>query len=367
MNGCFHGGAFWEEIGPRFDCLERRADVVNADVLDAWFPPAPAVIEVLTKAGEWMYRTSPPTHADGLRTEIARHRSLDTAHVLPGPGSSSLMYLALQNWLTPKSRVLLIEPSYGEYAHLCGNVIGGSADRMTLASESGFELNLDDWRSRLERGAYDLAVLVNPNNPTGCLVGRPVLSDSLHNLPAKTRVLIDEAYIDYAGGESMDRFAAGSRNVYVVKSMSKGYALSGLRVAYLAGPADELQALASRCPPWHVGLPAQLAAVAALGEQDYYRARYRETAALRGVLADGLRALGGDVRESPANWVLWRLPSSAPTAAEFIEAARRQSIHLRDAGATAPSLGPRVLRIAVKESAATNRVVTVCRSVLGRM
>lgn len=57
---CFHGGAFFEAIGEDFGSLERRRSVINADVLDAWFPPAPRVLEDLGKNLEWVLRTSPP-------------------------------------------------------------------------------------------------------------------------------------------------------------------------------------------------------------------------------------------------------------------------------------------------------------------
>ena len=63
---CFHGGAFFGAIGADFSSLERRHSIINADVLDAWFPPAPAVIESLREHLPWLMRTSPPTTCEGL-------------------------------------------------------------------------------------------------------------------------------------------------------------------------------------------------------------------------------------------------------------------------------------------------------------
>jgi len=65
-DGCFHGGAFFKAIGVEFEHLERRHHVINADVLDAWFDPAPKVIAALVEKLPWLLRTSPPTNAEGL-------------------------------------------------------------------------------------------------------------------------------------------------------------------------------------------------------------------------------------------------------------------------------------------------------------
>src|SRR6188474_2653130 len=104
-SGCFHGGAFFDAIGPDFQTLERRHEVINADVLDAWFPPAPAVLSALEDHLPWLLRTSPPIWSEGLVDTIASARGLEPECILAGPGSSALIYLALSHWLDGTSRV----------------------------------------------------------------------------------------------------------------------------------------------------------------------------------------------------------------------------------------------------------------------
>jgi hypothetical protein len=123
-DACFHGGASIEAVGDTFEALERRSEVINADVLDAWFPPAPGVIAALRECLSWMARTSPPAHAEGLVRTIAKVRGIPDASVLPGAGSSSLIFLVLREWLTAGSRVLVLDPSYGEYPYLFAKVKG---------------------------------------------------------------------------------------------------------------------------------------------------------------------------------------------------------------------------------------------------
>jgi histidinol-phosphate/aromatic aminotransferase/cobyric acid decarboxylase-like protein/GNAT superfamily N-acetyltransferase len=261
---CFHGGAFFSAIGERFDTLERQHEIINADVLDAWFPPAPGVLAALTENLPWLLRTSPPTDCAGLIDTIAGARGVSPRSVLPGAGSSDLIFRAFRHWLTPDSRVLILDPTYGEYAHVLEKVIGCTVDRLALDQADGYVVSLDKLAAALALD-YDLVALVNPNSPTGRHVPRADLEAVLRLAPWSTRIWVDETYIEYAGeSQSLERFAASSENVIVAKSMSKVYALSGARVAYLCAGAHQLEALRAITPPWVVGLPAQVAAVRAL-------------------------------------------------------------------------------------------------------
>ena len=105
---CFHGGAFFEAIGADFENLNRRHNIINADVLDAWFDPSPKVIAALQEHLLWLVRTSPPTHCEGMVRAIANARGLPEEAVLPGAGSSDLIFLALRHWLNRSSRVLIL-------------------------------------------------------------------------------------------------------------------------------------------------------------------------------------------------------------------------------------------------------------------
>src|SRR5258706_7124442 len=155
---CFHGGAFFEAIGADFDYLERRHEIINADVLDAWFDPSPKVIAVLQEHLPWLIRTSPPTHCEGMIRAVAQARGLQEENVLPGAGSSDLIFLAFRQWLRPASRVLILDPMYGEYAYILEQVIGCQVDRFFLSRSNGYEVDVDELKKALDR-AYDLVVL----------------------------------------------------------------------------------------------------------------------------------------------------------------------------------------------------------------
>ena len=360
---CQHGGAFWDRLGDGFDTLEQQGGIIGADVLDAWFDPAPAVCERLTSILPFALKTSPPTHSEGLRRAIADTRGVPASCVLPGAGSSDLIFAGLRHWVRPGMRVLILDPMYGEYAHLLADVIGTRLDRLLLRRDNGYVVDPDVLATHLARG-YDWVVLVNPNSPTGRHVDRSRLVDVLGAAHPSTRVWIDETYIEYVGAaQSLEPYAASSTQVVVCKSMSKAYALSGLRAAYLVGPASLLAELRPLRPPWAVSLPAQIAGCEALRATDYYGARWRETHRLRAELQGGLEHLGWEVTPGCANFLLCHLPDGGPDAATIVSAAAARDLFIRNAGPMGTALGSRAVRVAVKDRATNSRMLDILAEV----
>ncbi|MFB9880410.1 aminotransferase class I/II-fold pyridoxal phosphate-dependent enzyme [Planobispora siamensis] len=365
-DACEHGGSSIEALGRRFDTLQAHGDVVPADVLDAWFPPAPGVAAALAAHQDWITRTSPPARAEGLIEEIGVRRGLPTETVAVGAGSSDLIFRAFRGWLDASSRVLLVDPSYGEYAHVVEQVIGARADRFALRREEGWRIDPDRLADTL-RERYDLVVVVNPNNPTGVHLDPADLREVLAAAPGGTRFWIDEAYVGYAGpGQSLEPYAASADNTVVCTSMSKMYALSGLRAAYLTAPERLATELRRWSPPWAVSLPAQIAAVHALRDPGYYAGRWARTGTLRTGLAAALAAAGEDVhvQEAVANFVLLTLPYGGPGAARLVRRCRDQGVFLRDLSPMSPVFEGRTVRIAVREATANARIAATVAAAL---
>ena len=148
--------------------------------------------------------------------------------------------------------------------------------------------------------------------------------------------------------------------------MSKVYALSGARAAYLCAAPHQLEQLRAITPPWVVSLPAQVAAVNALRDPQYYAARYRETARLRESLAAGLEELGWEVLPGIANFLLCHLPADGPSAAFITAACRRRDLFVRDAALMGTQLGTHTIRIAVKDAATNRRMLEILGEVCAR-
>ncbi|MGI5171533.1 aminotransferase class I/II-fold pyridoxal phosphate-dependent enzyme [Spirillospora sp. CA-253888] len=363
---CAHGGASVEALGRGFETLDAHRDVVPADVLDAWFPPAPAAIAALAGGLDWIARTSPPVQAGGLVEEIVLRRGVPEDTVAVGAGSSDLIFRAFRGWLDASSRVLLVDPCYGEYAHVVEQVIGCRADRFPLRRQDGWRID-PERLARALRKRYDLVVIVNPNNPTGVHLDAAELRKVLEGAPDGTRFWIDETYVGYAGaGQSLEPYAAAADNAVICTSLSKMYALSGLRAAYLTAPPAIAAELRRWTPPWPVSLPAQIAAVSALRDPVYYAAQWARTAVLRAELATALAEAGEDlhVSESVANFVLLTLPRGGPGAAQLVDRCRRRGVFLRDLSPLSPAFEGRTVRIAVRDAAANVRVAAAVAEAL---
>ncbi|WP_033320074.1 histidinol-phosphate aminotransferase family protein [Streptomyces yerevanensis] len=359
-DGCEHGGASFTAIGTDFRSLHRRLQVVAADVLDAWFPSAPGVRAALAEDPAWAARTSPPTGAEGLLAEIAEARALPAQTLAVGAGSSDLIFRAFGQWLTPESRVLLMDPGYGEYAHVTERVIGCRVDRFRLRREDGWRIDPARLSAAVASGRYDLVVVVNPNNPTGRHAPAAELRSVIAAAPARTRWWIDEAYLGYVDlTESLAGLAATDPRAVVCSSLSKMYALSGMRAAYLVAEPTTAARLRLRTPPWPVSLPAQLAAVAALRDPAYYSDCWLRTHALRRQLAADLAGLDEAVvvEEGVANFLTVTLPSGGPSAAQVVNECRRRDVYLRDLSPLSSAYQGRTVRIAVKDTAENARIV----------
>jgi histidinol-phosphate/aromatic aminotransferase/cobyric acid decarboxylase-like protein len=365
-DGCEHGGASFTAIGTDFRSLDGRTRVVAADVLDAWFDPAPGVRELLVQDPSWLARTSPPTDASGLVDAIATARGLDPASLVVGNGSSDLIFRAFTRWLTPASRVLLVDPGYGEYAHVTERVVGCRVDRFHLRREDDWRIDPERLSAAVAEGKHDLVVVVNPNNPTGRHLPAADLRAVVEAAPARTRWWVDEAYVGYVGlEESLAGLATGLDRLVVCTSLSKMYALSGLRAAFLATGAQPAAELRRLTPPWQVGLPAQLAATAALRDPAHYDAQWRRTHELRAALAADLAELGDlVVHESVANFLTLTLPEDGPSAARFVRACREDDVYLRDLSPMSPEYRGRAVRVAVRDVDENTRIVAACGAAL---
>jgi len=347
-----HGGLLYDVIGDDLSGLSRRSEFVPADVLDAWFDPAPSVLSVLKEEAAWMCRTSPPAAATGLERSLATRDGVDPRCVAAGGGSSDLIFRCLASWLSPSSRVFLLDPTYSEYRHVCEQVVGCSVECAQDFSAIG--------------DRYDMIVVVNPNNPTGALLTRPQIEGLTEFLRPGGVVWIDEAYLPYVSeGQSMKKLAARDKRFVVCQSLSKSLALSGLRAAYLVAHEDVCRAVRRATPPWVISMPATLAVHAALTEEGYYTSRYAETRELRRRTAAQLASLEvGRVTESAANWVSFE---SGVSSAEVIDRCRKSGVLVRDGVGMFLSPPAGFIRVAVRSQVENERSVEAVRGATCRL
>lgn len=353
----FHGGASFDAIGSDFVDLARRHQIVDADVLDAWYEPAPGVLATLREHLPWLVKTSPPTHGDGLRNAIAARHGLSPQQVILGGGTSALMYLTFPRLVAPGDTVVLLDPMYGEYRHLFEHVIGAKVVCHELDAADGFRPAPESIAATVRRCNARLLVLVNPNSPTGAAMSHNDLRKMMDALPATTKIWVDETYVDFAPEvPTVEPLVVSEERLLVAKSMSKFFALSGLRIGYLCAAARLIAELEPWNPPWSAGLLAQCAAMRALQEYPWYRERAAETHRLRADLAAGIDAIPG-LRTFPSETNFLLFTTERIAAGDLVGNCRQHGVFLRDCGSLSHRFGGRFVRTAVKDAEANQRIL----------
>lgn len=361
---CPHGGRVYDTIGQDFTKLDALEEVIPADVLDAWYPPAPSVLQQLNDNLAWCARTSPPVHAEGLRAAIASSRGIQTSQIILGCGSSDLIFRVVPKFLSGNGPVVIPQPSYAEYRHVLTNIHGREVLPF-FTDESDFELDVEALTEFAKASNASAICLVNPCNPTGFALPKSKMIRLLDGI-GETRIVVDETYIDYIGKEnSIETYVEQYPNLMILKSVSKFYALSGMRIGYAVAAAGVAKRFQLETPPYIVSTPGQMAAIAAFEAEHYYLDRVEETHRLREEFSAQLKNLPGlRVMPSNINCVLLDLKGTGWTAAEFWTEMLSRKLLCRDIGHQGLRDPTRYVRVAVLSKDANDKMVSMISAVI---
>ncbi len=315
----------------------------------------PAEVRRAAAASLLLAEHYPEPDAASLTGALAGHLEIAADHLLPGSGSTELLYL-FPRVLRPR-RALLVTPAFGEYARAL-QLAGTTVDTFPLTAEEGFVLD----PARLLRAVHpehDLVLLANPGNPTGAAVAPEIIEEMAAALRGRALLAVDEAFVDFCPEYSVVARVPAHTNLYVFRSLTKFYAIPGLRAGYLAGPAAGIARLAAAACPWHLSAPALAAGIACLAAADYRRQTLCLIPRLRTDLQRGLHNLGLTVFPSAANFLLTR-SVGRDKAEAWIAALRRSGILIRGC-ANFPPLDGSYLRFAVRSATENSRLLSALR------
>ncbi|MBE0504551.1 MAG: threonine-phosphate decarboxylase [Desulfuromonadales bacterium] len=293
----------------------------------------------------------PEIHAESLLSALAAHHHLDPCHFLAGNGSTPLFTLFART-LRPR-RALVVRPAFSEYQRAL-EIAGTEIEVFDLDPDKDFNLDPCQLLHQVTP-ATDLLLIANPGNPSGARIEATTILTLAHALREQAVVAVDEAFIDFCPDASVLQAVANTPNLYVFRSMTKFYAIPGLRVGYLAGPINGICRLREAAEPWALSTVAIAAAKAALQATTYSEETLQCIPQLRSELADGLRALGLHVYPSAANYLLLRL--AAAHADEIVTALRAAGILLRSCSNFLP-LDAHYLRVAVRTRDENQRLLS---------
>jgi len=366
-----HGGIDYAEL--------ERLDISPEEVLDFSanlnpFGPPPKVIEALCQ-----YLCEPHCHCEGhihfvqcklrpeaishypdsqarqLRQRLSEKLGVKEENIVVGNGSTELIRLATLAYFGRGDRVLIIEPTFGEYKVAC-QIAGASVKKQQLSAENAFQLNIDETINLIRRHRPKGIFIANPNNPTGRYLFQAEF-EKLLNASQDSLVVLDEAYISFAENSWSSLDMVKASNLLILRSMTKDYALAGLRLGYGVANEEIIAALRRICPPWNVNALAQKAGIVALENEEYLRHCQAKIKEAKQYLVTELSCLGLTPLPSEASFFLVKVGDAKAFRFELL----KRKMLVRDC----TSFGlPEYVRIAPRTPPECQKLVAAIKEII---
>ena len=257
----------------------------------------------------------PDGKANALRAAIAAHYRLEPERLVFGCGSDEVFAILNIAYLEPGDNIVQGEYAFAAYA-ICARACQGEVRR---APEPGLRIDVDEML-KLVDDRTRLMFVANPSNPTGTWISGEEIRRLHAGLPPGVLLVIDEAYTEFATDpafESAIDLARDHHNVVVTRTFSKLHGLAALRVGWGYASAEVVDALERIRSPFNTSIPAHMAAIEALADEDFQRASVALVEQWRPWLTQQLGGIGLEVTPSATNFVLVRFPKTpGKTAAE---------------------------------------------------
>ncbi|MHC4266705.1 MAG: histidinol-phosphate transaminase [Planctomycetota bacterium] len=271
----------------------KDTDVVKLNTNENPYPPSPQVIEAIKDLPVESLRRYPDPLGNKFRQAAAELFNLKPDNIICCNGGDDLLRIAIQAFCDQDRLLAYSVPTYSLYP-----VLGKLLDCKTIEIPFGKVLDLP---AELTRTNAALTILCNPNAPTASFIDVEKIASLANALNGV--LLIDEAYVDFAEDNCVS-IVKEFDNVIILRSMSKGYSLAGLRFGYGIAQPDLIEGLMKVKDSYNVNALAIAAATAAVKDQDYFKQTVEKIRSQRQILTSQLRELNFEVPDSAANFVL---------------------------------------------------------------
>lgn len=220
-----------------------------------------AIIESITASENY-----PDNNAASLIEQLSTYHSMDKRQLLAGAGAIEFIYLIPR--LFPPGKALIVGPAFSDYERAL-RISGWEVDYLLLNSEENFKFDLEQLKLKFDEG-YGQLWIANPANPTGIAVNLEAMSEIIKIAQNRgVTVVVDEAFIDFCEEESFKKQVTKFENLIVIRSLTKFFALAGLRIGYVIANSKIIQKIALIKEPWRLNSIAEAAAVESLKDKEY--------------------------------------------------------------------------------------------------
>jgi histidinol-phosphate aminotransferase len=240
-----------------------------------------------------------------LKNKLAEKTGLSEDYFVFGNGSNDIITLIAKAFLHGDDEVIIAEQSFIIYSIMA-----------KLMNVKAVFVPLKDYTHDLE-AMYNkitsntkLIVICNPNNPTGTMVAKKEFNDFMDKLPEDIIVVMDEAYYEYIDVDNFPEslsYVRQNRNIIVLRTFSKIYGLAGLRIGYGIATPEIIINLNKVRQPFNVNYLAQIAALAALEDEEFVEKSKKLNIDGMRYLEKEFNKLGLFYVESVGNFILVRV------------------------------------------------------------
>ncbi len=344
---CPHGGPNYAELR----AMGLTADeLIDFSVGSNPFSFPPGVRDIFDSVVVDRYPDSGSTE---LRAGLSEKLGVLLDNIIVGSGSMEIIRLIALAYFGHGDSVLILKPTFGEYQVAC-QIVGAEILEQWGKEEECFAFNTDETVALIRQHQPKGVFICNPNNPTGQYLSQQEVERVLEASP-QSLVILDEAYSAFTEGSWSSTEFVHRGNVVSVRSMTKDYALAGLRLGYAVASKKIICDLRKVCPPWNVNVVAQKAGVIALRDSSYLEQCELKIRQAKQFLLNELGQIGFTVLPSKTNFFLVKVGNGR----KFRACLLRHGIMVRDCA----SFGlPEYIRIAPRTMAECQKLVATIRA-----
>lgn len=263
---------------------------IRLDANESCFSVPQQVAERIRRALEGLsFERYPDPDARRVREAAAKAFGVQAQQLVAGNGSDELIFLILTAFLPRGGRLMVLEPDFSMY-----RFYAGLCELEILSHERApeFRVSVEEILSHAEKSRPDVLIFSNPCNPAGRGFCRQEIRHLLAGLPG-TLVVVDEAYMDF-WDQSMLAEVEEFPNLLILRTLSKAYALAGIRLGFAAAN-QKLAALLNRCrSPFNINCMTQAAGAAALVDSSWVAGQVEEILQNKRLLQQNLYGLCAD-------------------------------------------------------------------------
>ena len=302
----------------------KLSQLIKLNTNESPYGPSPKALAAIAAANTEALRLYPDPNSDALKQSIAKIHGLTPNQVFVGNGSDEVLAHVFLGLLKHEHPILFPDITYSFYPVYC-KLYGIAFENIPLSDD--FSISVDDYLKK-NNGLNGGIIFPNPNAPTGKALPLKDI-EKLLQANKDSVVVIDEAYVDF-GTSSAVSLIKQYNNLLVTHTLSKSYALAGLRVGYAVGHPDLIEALErvkNSFNSYPIDKLAMAGAMAAIEDQDYLNKISQAVINTRESLVKTLNTLGFETIPSSANFIFTKHPKH--DAAQLSAALRERHIIVR--------------------------------------